>query len=91
MLISVERPLSIDSPGRWWPPSCPKLAAGSTHLVLDIPVGPTAKVRSMAGRSGCASSSEFVAARMNLTIDVVITDGRQPVGGGSGRCWRRAT
>src|SRR5690606_30486586 len=27
---------------------------------------------------------EFVAARMNLTLDVVITDGRQPVGRGIG-------
>jgi thymidine phosphorylase len=48
ILISVERPLGIDSPGQMVASILSKkIAAGSTHLVLDIPVGPTAKVRSM--------------------------------------------
>ena len=48
VLISVERPLSIDSPGKMVASILSKkIAAGSTHLVLDIPIGPTAKVRSM--------------------------------------------
>ena len=85
VLISVERPLSIDSPGQMVASILSKkLAAGSTHLVLDIPVGPTAKVRSMAEAQKLRKLFEFVAARMNLTIDVVITDGRQPIGNGIG-------
>jgi len=85
VLISVERPLSIDSPGQMVASILSKkLAAGSTHLVLDIPVGPTAKVRSMAEAQRLRKLFEFVAARMNLTIDVVITDGRQPIGNGIG-------
>ena len=48
VLISVERPLSIDSPGQMVASILSKkIAAGATHLVLDIPIGPTAKVRSM--------------------------------------------
>ncbi|HET6787667.1 MAG TPA: thymidine phosphorylase, partial [Aquabacterium sp.] len=48
VLIAVERPLSIDSPGQMVASILSKkIAAGSTHLVLDIPVGPSAKVRSM--------------------------------------------
>ncbi|HYQ39542.1 MAG TPA: thymidine phosphorylase family protein [Pseudomonas sp.] len=85
VLISVERPLSIDSPGQMVASILSKkLAAGSTHLVLDIPVGPTAKVRSMPEAQRLRKLFEFVAGRMGLTIDVVITDGRQPVGNGIG-------
>ena len=48
MLISVERPLGIDSQGQMVASILSKkLAAGSTHLIIDIPVGPTAKVRHM--------------------------------------------
>ncbi|WP_455232532.1 thymidine phosphorylase family protein [Geopseudomonas aromaticivorans] len=85
VLIAVERPLSIDSPGQMVASILSKkLAAGSTHLVLDIPVGPTAKVRSMPEAQRLRKLFEFVAARMGLTLDVVITDGRQPVGNGIG-------
>lgn len=85
VLIAVERPLSIDSPGQMVASILSKkVAAGSTHLVLDIPLGPTAKVRSMPEAQRLRKLFEFVAARMGLTIDVVITDGRQPVGRGIG-------
>ena len=44
VLISVERPLAIDSPGQMVASILSKkIAAGSTHLVLDMPIGPTAK------------------------------------------------
>ena len=85
VLIAVERPLSIDSPGQMVASILSKkLAAGSTHLVLDIPVGPTAKVRSMPEAQRLRKLFEFVASRLGLTIDVVITDGRQPIGAGIG-------
>lgn len=85
VLISVERPLSIDSPGQMVASILSKkVSAGSTHLMLDIPVGPSAKVRSMPEAQRLRKLFEFVAGRMNLTIDVVITDGRQPVGNGIG-------
>ncbi|MBF7730083.1 thymidine phosphorylase family protein [Pseudomonas sp. N040] len=85
VLISVERPLSIDSPGQMVASILSKkLAAGSTHLLLDIPVGPTAKVRSMPEAQKLRKLFEFVAARLGLAIDVVISDGRQPVGNGIG-------
>ena len=61
-----------------------KIAAGSTHLVLDIPIGPTAKVRSMPEAQRLRRLFEYVAGRMHLSLDVVITDGRQPIGFGIG-------
>lgn len=85
VLISVERPLSIDSPGQMVASILSKkVAAGSTHLLLDIPVGATAKVRTIPEAQRLRKLFEFVAKRMGLTIDVVITDGRQPIGNGIG-------
>ena len=85
VLISVERPLNIDSPGQMVASILSKkIAAGSTHLVLDIPIGPTAKVRSMPEAQRLRRLFEYVAGRLHLSLDVVITDGRQPIGRGIG-------
>jgi thymidine phosphorylase len=85
ILISVERPLGVDSPGQMVASILSKkIAAGSTHLVLDIPVGPTAKVRSMPAAQRLRKLFEYVAALLNLQLDVMITDGSQPVGNGIG-------
>jgi thymidine phosphorylase len=79
VLISVERPLSLDGPGQIVASILSKkIAAGSSHLVLDIPIGPTAKVRSMADAQRMRRLFEYVARRMN------ISDGRQPIGFGIG-------
>ncbi len=85
VLIAVERPLAIDSPGQMVASILSKkISAGSTHLVLDIPVGPSAKVRSMPEAQRLKKLFEYVAARLQLHIDVVVTDGRQPIGRGIG-------
>lgn len=85
VLISVERPLSIDAPGQLVASILSKkIAAGSTHLVLDIPLGPSAKVRSMVQAQRLKKLFEYVARHVGMTLDVVITDGRQPVGRGIG-------
>jgi len=85
ILISVERPLGIDSPGQMVASILSKkIAAGSTHLVLDIPVGPTAKVHSMPAAQRLRKLFEYVASSLNLSLDVMITDGSQPIGNGIG-------
>ena len=81
----MERPLAIDSPGQMVASILSKkVAAGSTHLVLDIPVGPTAKVRSMPEAQRLKKLFEYVAQHLGLQLDAVITDGRQPIGRGIG-------
>ena len=85
ILISVERPLGVDSPGQMVASILSKkIAAGSTHLVLDIPVGPTAKVRSMPAAQRLRRLFEYVAALLDLQLEVMITDGSQPIGYGIG-------
>jgi thymidine phosphorylase len=85
MLISVERPLGIDSQGQMVASILSKkLAAGSTHLIIDIPIGPTAKVRQMHQALALRKLFEFVGDRLNIHLEVMITDGRQPIGHGIG-------
>jgi len=85
ILISVERPLSLDSQGQMVASIlAKKLAAGSTHLLIDIPMGPTAKVRHMGEALQLRKLFEFVGDRLGLHLEVVISNGRQPVGRGVG-------
>ncbi len=85
ILISVERPLGVDYPGQMVASILSKkIAAGSTHLVIDIPVGPSAKVRHMRDALTLRKLFEYVAKRLGLFVQVVVTDGRQPVGRGIG-------
>jgi thymidine phosphorylase len=85
VLISVSRPLSLDSPAQMVASILSKkVAAGSTHLVLDIPFGPSAKVRRLLDAQRLRDLFAYVAAKLGLTLDAVITDGRQPVGRGIG-------
>jgi thymidine phosphorylase len=85
VLISVERPLSIDTPEQMVASILSKkIAAGSTHLVLDVPVGPTAKIRDRRSALRLRKLFEYVAGPLGLAIDVVLTDGTQPIGRGIG-------
>ena len=61
-----------------------KVAAGVTHLVVDIPVGATAKIRSMAEAMKLRKLFEYVGDMLALDIDVVVTDGAEPIGNGIG-------
>lgn len=85
VMITVERPLGIDTPEQMVASILSKkLAAGSTHLVIDIPVGPTAKVRSSGEAARLKKLFEYVGREIGLVIDVAFTDGCQPVGNGVG-------
>jgi len=85
ILISVERPLGIDSRGQMVASILSKkVAAGATHLLIDIPVGPSAKVRHMEAAQSLRKVLEYVGHRLNLQVQVIITDGRQPIGRGIG-------
>ncbi len=84
-LISVERPLDIDSPSQLVASVISKkVAAGSTHAIIDIPVGSTAKVRSHVAAHKLGNLLEQVGAVFGLSIQTIFTDGLQPVGRGIG-------
>jgi thymidine phosphorylase len=61
-----------------------KIAAGSTHLVIDLPVGPTAKVRNRQTAESLSRGLASVADAFGLSTTVVLSDGSQPIGRGIG-------
>jgi thymidine phosphorylase len=85
ILIRVERPLDLDSQGQLVASVLSKkIAAGSTHVLVDVPVGPTAKVRSAAAAGELAHQLEQVGGALGLQVRVLQTDGLAPVGRGIG-------
>ncbi len=85
VLISVERPLSVDTPDTMVASILSKkVAAGSTHLLLDVPVGPSTKVRDRRTALKLKKLFEYVAAGMGLELEVVITEALEPIGRGVG-------
>jgi len=85
LLIRIERTLDIDSDGQLVASVLSKkIAAGATHLVLDIPYGPTAKVRSLEAAEKLKASLLDVAAAFGLKAQAVLSDGTEPVGRGIG-------
>jgi len=85
LLIRIERALDIDSEGQLVASVLSKkVAAGSTHVVIDIPVGPTAKVRDAASAAALAQLLEETGKAFGIRMRSVISDGVAPVGRGIG-------
>lgn len=61
-----------------------KRSAGSNRMLLDIPIGPTAKVRDLTEAERLKGMFERIGRRIGLEMKVVFTDGRQPIGRGIG-------
>src|ERR1051326_5286372 len=81
ILIRVERALDIDTEGQMIASVLSKkVAAGATHLVLDMPVGPTAKVRTVETAHLLGETLQRVGAEFGLETRIVQTNGTQPVG-----------
>lgn len=85
VMNAIARPLGIDSNDLSVASILSKkLAAGSTHLVIDIPVGPAAKVRTRREADEMAARFSHVGAGLGMTVAIHVTDGTQPVGRGVG-------
>ena len=85
ILIRIERALDVDSEGQMIASVLSKkAAAGSTHVVIDIPVGKTAKVRTEQDAEKLKYYFKIVGRAIGLEVKVLITDGTQPIGRGIG-------
>ena len=85
IFVRIERELDIDTEGQLIASVLSKkIAAGATHVVIDIPVGPTAKVRSEDDARQLARRLEYVAGCFDMRLHCLFTDGSQPVGRGIG-------
>lgn len=85
ILIRVERALDVDSPGQLVASVLSKkVAAGSTHVVIDIPWGPAAKIQLLEDAERLGRFFEGVGRMVGLDVRALVTDGSQPVGRGFG-------
>lgn len=81
IFIGVERQLDVDPEGQLIASVLSKkIAAGANHVVLDVPVGPTAKVRSNASAERLTSRLIDIGSRFGINVRCIVSDGRQPVG-----------
>ncbi|WP_347251456.1 thymidine phosphorylase family protein [Legionella sp.] len=85
MLIRVERVLDLDPEGQMIASVLSKKAAmGVTHVVLDVPVGSTAKIRSEQAFLRLKEYFAIVGKAMGMEVMVIKAHGTQPVGKGIG-------
>lgn len=85
ILISVEKALDVDSEGQMIASVLSKkAAAGATHVLIDLPAGPTAKVRTQEEALRLQYYFKAAGEAIGLKVEVIITDGSQPVGRGIG-------
>lgn len=85
LFIRIERALDLDSEGQMVASILSKkIAAGATCLVIDMPIGGTAKVRDRATAESLAEAIRRVARAFDVHTQVVFGDGTQPIGRGIG-------
>jgi thymidine phosphorylase len=81
IFIGVERQLDVDPEGQLIASVLSKkIAAGANRVVLDLPVGPTAKIRSREAAERLAARTVSISKRLGLESTCIISDGSQPVG-----------
>lgn len=85
LLIRIEQALDLDGEGQLIASMLSKkIASGSTHAIIDIPVGDTAKVRTQKDADRLADLFYRVGTACGLKVRCIITDGSKPVGLGIG-------
>lgn len=85
ILIRVERALDLDSEGQLIASVLSKkIAAGSNCIVIDIPIGETAKIRNQTQAASLARNMERVAEHFGIKLNIIMSDGSQPIGRGIG-------
>jgi len=84
-IVRVAREIGLDGDGQLVASILSKkLAAGSTHIVIDIPIGPTAKIETHDAALVLKEMMLTTAKELDVTVAVIISDGCQPIGWGIG-------
>lgn len=85
LLIRIERTANIDSEEQMVASILSKkIAAGATHLLIDMPIGTTAKIRSIAHAEYLKKLLKSIAKEFGIETKVIFSDGSQPIGRGIG-------
>ncbi len=84
-LIQIRNPLALDPRGMLLASILAKKAAvGSTHVVIDIPVGKDTKIKTH--KKAVALKNDFIkiGKKLGMKVKVYMTEGYQPIGNGIG-------
>lgn len=85
LIIQVETPLAFESFDKIIISiMAKKIASGATHLVLDIPVGPTIKVKHFKDAEIIGDKFKFLAKKFGIKVAVDINQTIEPAGHGVG-------
>ena len=84
-IIDVEHPLSIDATGQLIASvMAKKYSVTANHVLIDIPLGKTAKVTSKKEAKELKKLFKIVGRKLGMNVKVVLTNGDQPIGNGIG-------
>lgn len=84
-IIRIEEPLLFESYDKILVSvMAKKIAFGSTHVVIDIPYGATAKVHSNDDAQQLKKKFEYLGSRFNIKMQVLTEKSNQPAGFGVG-------
>lgn len=84
-LIKIRNPLSLDPKGVMLASIlAKKKSVGAEHVVIDIPIGRGAKIPDKAEAGKLASDFINIGRRLGMKVEVMVTDGSEPIGVGVG-------
>jgi len=85
MIIKIEKALNVDPESQMISSiMAKKLSAGSTHLVLDMPLGPETKLKNIVEARKLGTKFIKMGSKCGIHVKPVYTEGRFPVGNGVG-------
>lgn len=85
IIIKIEEPLSFESFDKIIVSiMAKKVAVSATHLVLDIPVGKTMKIRHFTDAERVAKKFNLLAKKFNIKVTIDINETLEPAGYGVG-------
>lgn len=84
-IIYVERLLNLDvEPQLLASIMSKKISAGSNHILIDIPYGKGAKIKTKKLAMDLGNKFQKISKNFNVKLKPIYTDGRQPIGNGIG-------
>jgi AMP phosphorylase len=84
-LIKIRNPLSLDPKGVMLASIlAKKKSVGAEYVIIDIPIGRGAKIADKAEAKRLADDFISIGKRLGMKLEVMITDGSEPIGKGVG-------
>jgi len=84
-MIRARHPLSLDPEGMLLASiMAKKHSVSSTHVIIDIPVGPQVKIKTKEAGENLAAKFKSLGKKLGMVVKVILTNGEEPIGNGVG-------